>query len=239
MLLLCGVCRSQTEAPPQKFEVASIKPSRADAPGVPFDLSPSGSLNINTSVKPLILMAYQLQEYRLAGDPKWLETEYYRIVAKPPAGPILDGQKKQNDATSERLRHLLAERFQLAVHHETRNLKEYVLVVAKGGPRMKEVEHDAAAFKLITGKGRIATRGGARVAMLANFLGNLLHYPVIDKTGLGGYYDIQVNYFPDDQPDAGPSLVTALQEQLGLRLQADKGPVDVLVIDRVERPTEN
>jgi uncharacterized protein (TIGR03435 family) len=231
---------SQTEASQLKFDVASIKPSRSDDKGPSFDLSPSGALNINLDVKSLVLTAYRIQDYQLVGDPKWLESTYYRIVAKPPAGPIVSDQKSRNEQLSERLRSLLAERFQLAVHHETRSLPEYSLVVAKGGSKLKEVERDAANFKLSLGKGKIATRGGVKVAMLANVLAGRLHYPVVDKTGLDGYYDIQLSYADDDNlPDLGASLFAAIEEQLGLKLEAHKGPVDVLVIDHVERPSEN
>jgi len=239
MVFLCGTAHTQTEAPPLKFEVASIKPSRSD-PAAPFEISPSGSLTINTSVKTLVLIAYKLQEYQLVGDPKWLESEYYQIMAKPPDGPITSDQKTRTDQNSERLRYLLADRFQLVAHRETRNVQEYDLVVAKGGSKLKEVERQADQFRLTNGKGRIATRGGARVAMLASLLAGKLHYPVIDKTGLENYYDIQLTYAPDDsQSDSGPSLFAALQEQLGLKLEPRKGPVDCLVIDRIERPSGN
>jgi len=115
-----------------------------------------------------------------------------------------------------------------------------VLVVAKSGPRLKEMANDAANFRLSLGKGKIATRGGAKIGMLVNVLANTLHYPVVDKTGLDRYYDIQLNYSVDESlPDAGPSIFAALEEQLGLKLEARKGPIDVVVIDRVERPSED
>jgi uncharacterized protein (TIGR03435 family) len=112
--------------------------------------------------------------------------------------------------------------------------------VAKGGSKLKEMERDTVNFKLSLGKGKIVTRGGAKIGMLVNVLAGALHYPVVDKTGLDRYYDIQLNYSMDDSlPDAGPSLFAALEEQLGLKLEARKGPIDVLVIDHVERPSEN
>ena len=113
--------------------------------------------------------------------------------------------------------------------------------MAKGGLKMKEMAPDAEHFKLTLGKGRISTRGGgAKTAMLANLLANTLQYPVIDETHLDASYEIQLKYSLEEAPaDAAPTLFAALQEQLGLRLEARKGPVDVLVIDRVERPTGN
>src|ERR1700690_1348103 len=101
MILPCGTGHSQTETSPQKFEVASIKPSRFDASGRRFDISPSGAMDVNTTVKSLVQIAYQIQDYQISGDPKWLESEYYRIVAKPPAGPFPTDQKKRMDRTSE------------------------------------------------------------------------------------------------------------------------------------------
>jgi len=239
VLSLCQTTHSQTEPAPLKFEVASIKLSRSD-PAAPFEISPGGDLTLNTNVKMLVLMAYKLKEYQLVADPKWLESEYYQINAKASAGPTVPDMNARANQNSERLKSLLAERFQFAAHPETRSLQEYDLVIAKGGFKLKEVERHADQFRLSTGKGKIATRGGAKVAMLANLLAGYLHYPVLDKTGLDGYYDIVLNYAPDDsQPDAGPSLFQALQDQLGLKLEPKKGPVEVLVIDHVERPSGN
>jgi uncharacterized protein (TIGR03435 family) len=234
LALVGGFALAQT-AVPLKFEVASIKASRADDNG-PDDISPSGAMSINTTIKMQILIAYQLKEYQLAGGPKWIETEFYRIVAKPPSGPIPESQKQRMDAHSERMRNLLEDRFHLAAHHETRTLTQYSLVVAKGGPKMKEVERNPPAFRLQNGSDRVVTSGGAKVAMLANLLSIKLGYPVVDKTGLDAYYDFDLHYAPENKPEAGPSIFTALQEQCGLKLDAGKGPIEVLVIDRIDRP---
>lgn len=239
LFFLCGVGFSQDDTAPHKFEVAAVKASTANATGPPFDILPSGAVNLNTTMKSIVLIAYKLKDYQLIGAPKWLDSEYYRIVAKPPAGPIPAEQGKQQELTSERLRFLLEERFQFAAHHEMRTMQQYALVIAKGGPKLKEIQRDAANFRLSMPKGKIATRGGAKVAMLTSVLEGIVGYPVKDESGLTGYYDIQLNYAPDDKPDAGPSVFLALQDQLGLKLESRKGPVDVLVIDRVERPTEN
>jgi bla regulator protein blaR1 len=232
---------SESDSAPQKFEVASIKPSGPDD-HEPESNSPSGSINWNNTVRSLILAAYQLQGYQLARDPKWLNSEYYRIIAKPPAGPLPANERTRMDQTSERFRYLLAERFQLTTHEETRNLKEYFLVVAKGGPNLKEVTRGDTVFAVRTPKGKIVTKGGAKIGLLVSLLAIRLSCPVIDKTGLNPdqLYDIQLNYAPDDTPsDTVPPLFSALQEQLGLKLEAGKGPVKVLVIDHVERPSAN
>jgi uncharacterized protein (TIGR03435 family) len=238
ILVLCGTIYGQSDAP-LKFEVASIKPSRAEDRSERASGNPA-SFDMNTTVRSLVVNAYQLQDYQLLGDPKWLNTEYFRIVAKPPAGSVPADQHTRMAQMCERLRSLLSERFQFAAHHETRDRQEYVIVVAKGGSKLREVPRDAANFKLVTGKGKIATRGGAKVELLARLLAGVLQYPVIDKTGLDGFYDIHLNYATEDGlPDGGASIFAALQEELGLKLETRKAPVDVLVIDHVDRPSEN
>ncbi len=246
ILLLAGMTipfavRAQDQSAPHKFEVASIKPSSADDRG-PEGNSPDGRVNWNQTGRGLILIAYKLQDYQLAGDPKWLNSEFYRIVAKPPEGPLPADQRERMDRTSEMLRHLLEDRFQLQVHHETRTMQEYEIVPAKGGSKLKEVTRGDTPFSLRMGPGKIATKGGAGIELLARVLATRLGCPVIDKTGLDRslLYDIQLTYAPDDAPsDTAAPLFAAIQDQLGLRLQATKAPVDVVVIDRVERPTAN
>jgi uncharacterized protein (TIGR03435 family) len=234
--LFCGASYAQELA--HKFEVASIKraqPEDHSARG--SDTTAGGVFDMNTTVRTVVQMAYKLQDYQLAGEPKWVNSDYYRIIARPPSGAPPNAR---TDLMSERLRYLLEERFQFAAHHETRQQQQYTIVIAKGGSKLQEAEQDAANFRLSLGKGKIATRGGAKVELLARLLSNQLQAPVIDKTGLGGYYNIHLDYTTaDGQPDNGASIFAALQDQLGLKLEAGKGPVDVLVIDRVERPSEN
>ena len=233
-----GIGNGQTDI--NKFDVASIKPSQPNARNAGA-VSP-GSFNFNTSAKTLILMAYKIKEYQLSGWPKWMDSDYYQVTAKAPDEPAPLDQQAGMALTSERLKNLLAERFQLSVHHVTSQMNEYVLVVAKGGPKLKEVTYDAARFKVLNaGGGRIVTRGGAKLGLLASILVNDVGCPVIDETGLNGYYDLQLTYADTraKADDPRPSLFAALQEQLGLKLEARKGPVDVVVIDRLERPSEN
>jgi uncharacterized protein (TIGR03435 family) len=232
---------SQTTALPVKFEVASVKPSHAYASGVRSDIAPNGTLTLNTTVKSLILMAYQIKEFQLSGAPGWADSEYYQIDAKAPDGPISSDQKIRMNETSERIRNLLADRFQLAVHHAGKEMREYVLTQAKSGFKLTEREHDQGTFRIALGRGKIATRGGAKVGLLVSVLANELNCPVVDETGLDRYYDIQLNFADANSPpdDTRPSLFTALQEQLGLKLEARKGTVDVIVVDRLERPTQN
>jgi uncharacterized protein (TIGR03435 family) len=171
------------------------------------------------------------------GGPKWIESELYRIVAKPPEGPAPD-KEHLNVEINERIRSLLADRFQMQVHREMREHTIYSLVIAKGGSKLKEVSQDPT-FRLRLGKGRMSAHGG-KIDMLATLLSNHFNCPVENKTGLTAFYDIQLEYAADDNvPDTLPSLFAALQEQLGLKLEAHKGPVEFLVIYRIERPTEN
>lgn len=232
-------CVAYSQAPePHKFEVASVKPSTADDPGPKMDLAPSGSVNVNITPWMLIQMAYRVKDYQIAGAPKWLDKEFFRIVAKPPLGPVPAGQSAQNALFEERMRYLLEERFHLVTHRETRNLPEYVLVVAKGGPKLKELASDPGKFRLRFGKGFLTTGSGAKIAMLVSVLSNQLGAPVVDGTsGLDKYYDLQLKYPVEDDANAG--LFAALQDQLGLKLESRKGPVEVLVIDSMDRPAEN
>ena len=236
VLLGSAAGNGQTAPAPLRYEVASIK--RADPDARPaFDFSPSGDVTATITTKFLVQFAFGLPDYRVLGGGRWFEYENYRIVAKPPEGPLPDKQRMQVEA-AERIRSLLAERFHLEAHRETRELPVYSLVVAKDGPKLREVPRDPN-FKLRLGKGRIVAHG-AKIDLLATLLANHLNRSVLNNTGLDNYYDITLEYAIDETlPDAGPSIFTALQEQLGLRLEARKGPVEVLIIDTVARPSEN
>jgi len=238
VVFLCAAAYSQTADAPHKFEVASIKPSAPNAP-TPTQNSPA-VFNLNATAKMLIQIGYNLHDYELAGGPKWMDTDFYLISAKAPAGEAPEDQKSRTALNSERVRYLLEERFQFASHRETKSLKGYALVVGKDGPKLKEIAHDDAKFRVRMGKGFITTQGGAKVGLLASILINDLQCPVVDETGLSGYYDLQLKYSKDEtSADAGPTLLNALEEQLGLRLEPRRVPVPVLTIDRLERPTGN
>jgi uncharacterized protein (TIGR03435 family) len=219
----------QAAAPPA-FEVASIKP--AD-PTQPTAIRRSGKhfVTVNTSLEFLITWAYDIHTDLVYGKPKWLTSARYDILANAP---------EQTDL-KERMQALLAERFHLAVHRETRELPVYALVVAKGGPKLQLREHTGDfgqnPFRM-AGRGRMV---GTEVSaeMLAKFLSDQLGRTVRNETRLNGAFDFKLEWSPD-QTTEGASLFTAIQEQLGFKLEARKGPVEVLVIDRIESaPTEN
>ena len=222
------------QSPLPKFEVASVKPNKSQ--GV-MDL---GGANekfhaLRISLEGLIEYASNINHNEMVG-PAWLGSETYDIEAKPerPVSIALIRQMLQT---------LLADRFKLKVHTETKELPVYVLVAAKNGPRLREAPADEEPSLRRT-PGHIVAENEPISEFIHAFRGNffvpgLLDRPVIDTTGLKGRYDFTLEWAQHDT-DSGPSLFTALQEQLGLRLVAQKGPVEILVIDHVEKvPAEN
>jgi len=235
----------------QVFDVASIKPSLRQAgrdANNQISISPSGFTGRNTTLKRLIVQAYGLQPYQVAGGPNWLDGAEYDVDAKAD-GPLT------KERLAAMLRTLLAERFHLAVHHDVRELRVYELTADKGGPKIHPVQDsDAAAAKSGTAGPR-HFRGDLQ--QFANLLSIQLSIPVmddpgrpsiasgppvpvIDKTGLQGIFDLNVEI----RLEAGVDMYTlwqrVLQEQLGLRLESRKDKVDVLVVDGAERvPTAN
>jgi len=249
--LTFGIVNGQIADPSRlTFEAASIKPTDPAKPGPPFEITPSGRFNASTEIRFILRTFYGVHDFQIVGGPKWLDTDKYTIVAVPPLGPPAAGlpaptQAVNNEQTTRRVQALLEDRFQLKVHRETREMPLYELVVAKGGSKLREVpQAEPGQFKLKLGAGRIIANG-AKIGVLLNLFMNNLERSVVDKTGLTGYYAIDLTYAPDESmPRDGPSLdrpslFTALQEQLGLKLESRKGPVEVLVIDNVARPSEN
>ncbi|HEV3311471.1 MAG TPA: M56 and DUF3738 domain-containing protein [Chloroflexota bacterium] len=235
------------------FDVASVKRNMdPDGPHL-FQALPGGRVNlINQTVRELIYSAYQTQDYRIIGGPGWLQSDRFDIVAKaerdaPPPQMLL------------MVRTLLADRFKLTMRRETRELPIYRLVMARGdgkpGPQLRPSTCDPGAANSPDSRGATpcVNRGGggsivstgATMDTLANRLGRLppIGRPVVNQTGLTGRFDLELNFTPDQSgsvPAADAiSIFTALPEQLGLKLESTKGPVDVLVIDHVEKPTED
>jgi bla regulator protein blaR1 len=274
----------QASAAGPAFEVASIKPNNSGDGRVMMGMQPGGRFTAtNITLRLLIRNAYQLQDFQIVGGPSWIGSEHYDIVAKgedglPPEPPSLD--RTGPNRIQLMIRALLAERFQLTVHNETRELPIYALVLARSdgklGPQLQKSEVDCnAVFAAARGRGgmppppgppqqgerpscgmRIGmgnlAMGGTPLSQFVNSLAMFTGRTVQDKTGLTGNYDVTLTWTPDQMPQRppgapepppidpnGPSIFTAVQEQLGLKLESQKGPVAVLVIDRVERPKEN
>jgi uncharacterized protein (TIGR03435 family) len=217
-----------------EFEVASVKAVDHPVGGATWDTR-NGQFRGTGDLRGLIEFAYDVRLHQLSGGPGWMTTAGFYIDAKPDsAKPIPPGFA----AVREMMRSLLEDRFKLAVHWETRQQPIYELVLARGGSKMKQA--DKRGF-ISFDPGRLASSGATTMTlsmMLEGPTGRL----VIDKTGLSGLYAFSLEWTPDDTPAdlaTGPSLFTAIQEQLGLRLQSATGPVETLVIDRAEKPSEN
>jgi bla regulator protein BlaR1 len=269
-----------TISPLPTFEVASVKPNKSGDMGVQLMFQPGGRFNAkNISLKFLIRFAYGVQDFQITGGPAWLNSDKYDIEAKA------EGRSKtemdnmtdaQRDADMEqnklRMQALLADRFKLTLHKESKDAPIYALVVAKNGPKLKEATPEELAPPdpneapkppgpngKMRGRGMRMGRGeltgqAAQMTFLADVLSNQVGRTVIDKTGLTGLYDFTLKWTPDESqgpmfkgpgdapppPDPnGPSLFTAIQEQLGLKLEPQRGPVDLLVIDHAEKASEN
>ena len=295
-----GAQAPQPSASAPAFEVASIKPNNSGDGRVMLGNQPGRFTATNVTLRMLIRNAYQLQDFQISGGPGWLNSDHFDIVAKiDPAvqesinaarggiGPAAVPGQGPNPLQLM-IRSLLADRFKLVAHNETKEQTIYALVVArtdgKLGPALKKSDIDCAALMgnarargqaaapppgppqpgqrmpcaVRIGPGNLSASAGT-LAQFAQSLGMFVGRIVVDKTGLTGGYDIDLTWTPDqipqraagtpgDQPvringvdidPNGPSIFTAVQEQLGLKLDSQKGPVEMLVIDRVEKPVEN
>ncbi|HWE51975.1 MAG TPA: TIGR03435 family protein [Bryobacteraceae bacterium] len=224
-----------------EFDVATIKPAAPSNDGrshtrFSTDTGTGNLFYLNVNLKESIGKAYKVQTYQISG-PDWLETARFDIVAKFPPGTS-SGQ------ILLMLQDLLADRFKLTLHRETKELPVYTLTLAKGGSKMKPAETSSG---ITSNFSRTTRHIAAAVSMesLADFLMSEAGRPVLNKTGLTDPYRISLDWAADTAPagndgSALPSLFTALQEQLGLKLAPARSPVEVLVVDRIERtPTEN
>jgi uncharacterized protein (TIGR03435 family) len=237
MIFLGAALVFSQSAPLPSFEAASIKPNNSGAAGTDFD-SDTGRISMkNATVRRWIQNAYGVPEAQVLGGPKWVDNSRYDIEAKS-AGPAGAAQ------LNLMLQNLLMDRCQLSLHRETRQLSGYALTVAKGGIKAKP-SAPGAGSSTQGGRGRIEA-AGCSMAKLAVRLSAVMKVPVTDLTGTTGGYDFRLDWTPEEllavpQTDVptGPSIFTALQEQLGLKLESRKVPTEVLVIDRVELPSEN
>jgi uncharacterized protein (TIGR03435 family) len=300
-MTVCAAVAQTGEASPT-FEAASVKPSApmvgnrimVRMQGGPGSPDPGQITYTNVALKNVIMAAYNVKGYQISG-PGWLESERFDIMAKIPKG----ASKEQFQLM---LQNLLAERFKVRIHRESKELPIFALVVGKNGVKMKESKDEPAPAQDMAGgggggggpeikvgkdgipqfpKGGMGGRGGMimmggggkmrlqaskqPVTQIAEMLGNQLGRPVVDQTGLTANYDFELEYVPDETTrmpgmgampppstdggggpngggasEGGPSLMTAIQEQLGLKLESKKGPIALLVIDSAEKvPTEN
>jgi uncharacterized protein (TIGR03435 family) len=232
-LTCCGAC-AQSVAGTPTFEVASVKLTRhgRDANGVAFSdvkiASPGRLVGINASLQECIEFAYQVKEYQISG-PDWLNSDAasYDIEAKAPA-------QTPPEQIRRMFQTLLAERLKLEFHRETRTLPVYELVVGKKGPKLQPANPEASGVFMSRGgrDGVKATSERASMADLAHRLSRDLDRPVFDRTGITGSFRITLEWAREGD---GPSIFTAIQEELGLKLDPAKGPIEVLVIDHAEK----
>jgi uncharacterized protein (TIGR03435 family) len=253
---------AQTESSNRpEFEVASIKPSK---PGTrtTFGVGNGGASEANVSLKALMAFAYRLQEYQILGGPSWVGSDRFDIEARAA------DRKADPDQLRLMLQSLFADRFKLALHRETKPSNVFALVVAKNGPKIKlstdQFSPDAnGPSPPGSGPGHGVIRmtfgniigNAVSISHFVSLLSQRLDRPVVDKTSLTGRFDIRLRWTPDvgENPlspsgdplpqaptdPSAPSIFAAIQEQLGLKLEAAKGRVEFLVIDHVERPSEN
>ena len=187
----------------------------------------------------------------LSGGPPWLNSDKFDIEAKFSASEVPDFEKLTLDQRQSALQALLADRFKLKIHHESKEFPVYALAVAKGGSKLLESKSETHDLAGTVNCHITRSRTGILEVKECSMAGltSLLRYPsgrtVVDKTGLPGRYDFSLRWTPDDSPpstsldSSGPSLFTAVQEQLGLKLEPTKAPFDTIVVDSVEMPTEN
>jgi uncharacterized protein (TIGR03435 family) len=266
------------------FEVASVKANKSGDNRTMIGGQPGGRFTVtNAALRQIIQISYQIQPFQLVGGPNWINDERFDIVAKaPPNTPLIAPGGVSPGPMQIMMRNLLAERFKLKVHTESREMPIYALVLARSdgklGPKLSKSSTDCATLRgrgpggpppappapgerpqcgMMMGIGSVAA-GGVTMTQLATLLSQRVGRTVIDKTGLTGFYEFNLDFTPDQMPPAGaqgapppgapqfppvdpngPSIYTALQEQLGLKLDSQRGAVDVVVIDSVEHPTED
>jgi uncharacterized protein (TIGR03435 family) len=236
------------------FEVATIKPSPLSRPGKNAGFRGGYYRSRNTNLNDLIALAYGLHAKQIVGGPEWFGTDLYDIEGKP------DAEGLPNDKQIKTmLQKLLVERFKLTFHHDKRELSVYVISVAGGGPNMTKSTSDPNALPTFgfQGLGNLFVTNMTMTEFAIWMQAGVMDTPVVDQTGLADRYDFQLKWTPDESqfaqfrgtgsvvppptndPSAPPSLYTAMQEQLGLKMGTAKFPDDVIIIDHVEKPSEN
>ena len=241
-----SVAQAQVAAGPT-YDAVSIKPNKTGSGSVHISSDTAYYNATNVSVKMLLQSVYDVRETLISGIPGDIDSQRFDIAAKV-VEPDMDALRKL--APKERREMLLPallERFHLQAHTETKTLPVFELVVVGNGPKFQRTV-DAPGKNAGTsvnshGHGTELTTHGDSMKSFAETLSHQVHRTVIDKTGLAEKYDLAMKWTPEDSPDtspdAAPGLFTALQEQLGLKLQPAKGPVETLVVDHVEMPTAN
>jgi len=241
-------------APPAAFDVATVKPSDRPSGSSTIRGRPD-SLTAGGTAFRMIAYAYKLHDFQVIGGPGWLNTATWEITAKvdqPPTNYDSLSNDARGSLQDQRMQAVLAQHFNLKCHFETKELPVYNLVVAKSGPKLTPTPADSAKKGSVDSEGRSRQNhieaNGITMDTVAAMLSTSLGRTVIDKTGLTGLFDFTLTYTSDpdagssassDDAASGPTIFTAIEEQLGLKLESSKGPVQILVIDSIEKPSEN
>lgn len=243
-----------------KFEVVTVKPSDPNRQGKGFTVRGRHVMTINTNLNDLITFAYGLHAKQIVDAPAWFATDKFDLDGIP------DVEGRPNSKQMKLLiQSALTDRFKLTFHHDQKELSVYALTVAKGGPKLTETIHqpsDPVNF-LYRNLGALTVTNATMKDFCDGMQGSAMDKPVVDHSGLTARYDFTLNWTPDDSqftqmgmprrppptggsstspsedPNAPPSLSTAMQEQLGLKFESVKAPADVFVIDHVQKPSEN
>ncbi len=223
-------------APAQEFEVASIRPSVQDG-NHDSDTDKGRYTTHNVELKRLIAQAWDVDESEVFGGPNWVDSDGWDINAKIPA----EYAKHKPDDVHHMIRALLADRFQLVIHRESRQVSGFVLVTAKNGPRMNPAKSDDRGSDFSTRNTHLVATDVTMAGLARDLSRNRdIAKVVVDKTGLTDKFDFVLDWSREgDTSGDGPSIFTALQEQLGLKLESAKIPIEAVVIDRAEKPTGN
>jgi len=242
-----GQVRTSSDGPPgtPRFQVATIKPSRPEETRLTL-IAGNRFVTADTSVVDLLKYAYGLDEQEIVGGPKWLKTSRFDLVGDPETQT-----RPSSDDFKKMVQNLLTDRFHLTGHHETRDLSVLEIVPAKSGPKLTKSTRPPNGIPSVAYLLGQLTVANASMVDFAAFLQRFVtDYPVFDQTGITGKYDLAVRWTPDELQAEGsrrgddknsslPGLYTAIREQLGLKLQAGKRPVQVLAVDHIDMPSEN
>jgi uncharacterized protein (TIGR03435 family) len=247
ILAIAATCWAQAE-----FEVASVKPNTTMDGGMSINRSLGGGFSAkNVTLQMLVTFAYDIRPHQLSGGPGWMESDRFDIVARPSAEDAAAEPKtyNSNDGSTERLQQrvqkLLADRFKLAIHTETKEMPILALVVAKGGPHLKDSDPASVGPQIHGQQGQLTGKKVPMKMFAEKILAQRMGRNVVDKTGLTGEYDFEIKYVEDRGAAAaatdvsGPDFLSAMQDQLGLKLESQKGPVQVIVVDHAEKATAN
>jgi uncharacterized protein (TIGR03435 family) len=247
-LMIALPIQAQSQNARPSFEVASVKSVGFDG-RVTMAPQPNGLSAWGVTARMLIRNAYRVPEFQIEGGPTWINEDRFAVEAK--ASKVGPGELPLM------IQSLLEDRFKLKVHHETRELPVYALVADKNGPRLKlaanqDTPPEQRGFNVRDG---LVEGSAVNITQIVNVLRTLTGRPVLDQTGATGLFDIHLEWTADINPanpfgpggpdvappadSSGLTLFSALQQQLGLKLQSTKGPVDIIVIDGIEKPSEN